>query len=162
MKGFTEALITDLQVHAPHVSAHVVMPGHIGTKIVANSLRHATVEPTAEVAEFMIAVDQMFEEQAPMTASRQLRSFSLACSAAAGASSWATTLTNSTVGFATTPMPPTTATTSSSHLIRLILAWPGAPCPLGVRQARDVELAYQRRERGAHGCGLQQDLARRI
>lgn len=69
VKGFTEALITDLQVHAPHVSAHVVMPGHIGTKIVANSLRHATVEPTAEVAEFMIAVDQMFEEQAPMTAS---------------------------------------------------------------------------------------------
>ena len=69
MKGFTEALITDLQVHAPHVSAHVVMPGHIGTKIVANSLRHAAVEPTAEVAEFMIAVDQMFEEQAPMTAS---------------------------------------------------------------------------------------------
>ena len=69
VKGFTEALITDLQVHAPHVSAHVVMPGHIGTKIVANSLRHAAVEPTAEVAEFMIAVDQMFEEQAPMTAS---------------------------------------------------------------------------------------------
>ena len=63
VKGFTEALITDLQVHAPHVSAHVVMPGHIGTKIVANSLRHAAVEPTAEVAEFMIAVDQMFEEQ---------------------------------------------------------------------------------------------------
>jgi NAD(P)-dependent dehydrogenase (short-subunit alcohol dehydrogenase family) len=37
VKGFTEALITDLQVHAPHVKCSVVMPGHIGTSIVANS-----------------------------------------------------------------------------------------------------------------------------
>src|SRR5208282_9668 len=28
---------TDLAVHAPHVKASVVMPGHIGTEIVANS-----------------------------------------------------------------------------------------------------------------------------
>ncbi len=39
VKGFTEALITDLQVHAPHIKCSVVMPGHIGTSIVANSRR---------------------------------------------------------------------------------------------------------------------------
>ena len=37
VKGFTEALITDLQVHAPHIKCSVVMPGHIGTSILANS-----------------------------------------------------------------------------------------------------------------------------
>ena len=39
VKGFTEALIEDLRVHAPHVRVAVVMPGHVGTDIVANSLR---------------------------------------------------------------------------------------------------------------------------
>ena len=39
VKGFTEALIEDLRVNAPHVRVAVVMPGHIGTDIVANSLR---------------------------------------------------------------------------------------------------------------------------
>ena len=37
VKGFTEALITDLAVNATHVKCSVVMPGHIGTDIVANS-----------------------------------------------------------------------------------------------------------------------------
>ena len=37
VKGFTEALITDLQLNAPHVSASVVMPGHVGTGIAGNS-----------------------------------------------------------------------------------------------------------------------------
>jgi NAD(P)-dependent dehydrogenase (short-subunit alcohol dehydrogenase family) len=37
VKGFTEALIVDLRLHAPHVQAHVVMPGHVGTSIVFNS-----------------------------------------------------------------------------------------------------------------------------
>jgi len=37
VKGFTEALITDLAVNAPHIKCSVVMPGHIGTEIVANS-----------------------------------------------------------------------------------------------------------------------------
>ena len=36
VKGFTEALITDLRIHAPHVKASVVMPGHIGTSIMLN------------------------------------------------------------------------------------------------------------------------------
>ncbi len=37
VKGFTEALITDLRINAPNVSCSVVMPGHIGTPIVENS-----------------------------------------------------------------------------------------------------------------------------
>src|SRR5262245_29836856 len=39
VKGFSEALIEDLRVNAPHVRVAVVMPGHIGTDIVANSMR---------------------------------------------------------------------------------------------------------------------------
>ena len=38
VKGFSEALMEDLAVHAPHVKASVVMPGHIGTRIVANTI----------------------------------------------------------------------------------------------------------------------------
>jgi NAD(P)-dependent dehydrogenase (short-subunit alcohol dehydrogenase family) len=37
IRGFTEALMTDLRVHAPHVRASLVMPGHIGTSIIINS-----------------------------------------------------------------------------------------------------------------------------
>jgi NAD(P)-dependent dehydrogenase (short-subunit alcohol dehydrogenase family) len=39
VRGFTEALVEDLRTHAPQVRAVVVMPGHVGTDIVANSLR---------------------------------------------------------------------------------------------------------------------------
>jgi NAD(P)-dependent dehydrogenase (short-subunit alcohol dehydrogenase family) len=39
VRGFTEALISDLRVNAPHVKCSVVMPGHIGTSIVSNSRR---------------------------------------------------------------------------------------------------------------------------
>ena len=37
VKGFTEALITDLRINAPHIKCSVVMPGHIGTSIPVNS-----------------------------------------------------------------------------------------------------------------------------
>ncbi|MDA1074549.1 MAG: SDR family NAD(P)-dependent oxidoreductase [Proteobacteria bacterium] len=37
VKGFTEALITDLRLNAPHVKCAVVMPGHIGTSIGLNT-----------------------------------------------------------------------------------------------------------------------------
>jgi NAD(P)-dependent dehydrogenase (short-subunit alcohol dehydrogenase family) len=37
VKGFSEALIADLRVNAPHIKVSVVMPGHIGTSIAANS-----------------------------------------------------------------------------------------------------------------------------
>ncbi|MGD8862230.1 MAG: SDR family oxidoreductase [Myxococcales bacterium] len=37
VKGLSEALVTDLRVHAPHVKVAVVMPGHVGTDIALNS-----------------------------------------------------------------------------------------------------------------------------
>ena len=37
VKGFTEALISDLRLNAPHIKCSVVMPGHIGTPIMSNS-----------------------------------------------------------------------------------------------------------------------------
>ena len=37
IKGFTEALISDFALNAPHLKASVVMPGHVGTSIVINS-----------------------------------------------------------------------------------------------------------------------------
>ncbi|KAI9003499.1 short-chain dehydrogenase [Hyaloraphidium curvatum] len=33
VRGLTEALVVDLRTNAPNVKAHLVMPGHIGTKI---------------------------------------------------------------------------------------------------------------------------------
>ena len=39
VKGFSEALIEDLRTNAPQVRVAVVMPGHVGTDIVANSMR---------------------------------------------------------------------------------------------------------------------------
>jgi len=37
VKGFSEALINDLRLSAPHVKVAVVMPGHIGTSIALNT-----------------------------------------------------------------------------------------------------------------------------
>src|SRR6202166_1952031 len=37
VKGFSEALINDLRLNAPHIKCSVVMPGHIGTSIVSNT-----------------------------------------------------------------------------------------------------------------------------
>src|ERR1700723_2070711 len=39
VRGFSEALIEDLRSNAPQVRVAVVMPGHVGTDIIANSLR---------------------------------------------------------------------------------------------------------------------------
>ena len=39
VKGFSEALIEDLRSNAPQVRVAVVLPGHVGTDIIANSLR---------------------------------------------------------------------------------------------------------------------------
>ena len=51
VKGFTEALITDFRLHAPHLRASVVMPGHIGTSIVINSGKVLGREPKELTAE---------------------------------------------------------------------------------------------------------------
>lgn len=68
VKGFSEALITDLRVNAPHVKVAVVMPGHIGTSIVATSMRHGANEFDMETAELMKQVSDMFRDSAPMSA----------------------------------------------------------------------------------------------
>jgi NAD(P)-dependent dehydrogenase (short-subunit alcohol dehydrogenase family) len=94
VKGFSEALLEDFRLHAPHVQVSVVMPGHIGTDIVINSQKvHARDEPGHDVAADMretmalrgIPTDQMsdddllnmmtmfgemFRDSAPMTAAQ--------------------------------------------------------------------------------------------
>ncbi len=42
VKGFSEALMEDFKVNAPHVKVSVVMPGHIGTDIMINSRKVLT------------------------------------------------------------------------------------------------------------------------
>jgi NAD(P)-dependent dehydrogenase (short-subunit alcohol dehydrogenase family) len=42
VRGFSEALMNDLRLNAPHIKCSVVMPGHIGTSIVSNSRRIQT------------------------------------------------------------------------------------------------------------------------
>ena len=68
VKGFTEALMEDLRVNAPHVRASVVMPGHIGTSIVANSVQFGARDLTDEERELAKVADQLFHEMAPTTA----------------------------------------------------------------------------------------------
>jgi NAD(P)-dependent dehydrogenase (short-subunit alcohol dehydrogenase family) len=46
VRGFTEALIEDLRTHAPQVRVAVVLPGSVGTDIVANTRRaHGMADP---------------------------------------------------------------------------------------------------------------------
>ena len=42
VKGFTEALVADFRMNAPHIKVSVVMPGHIGTSIRESSLKVQT------------------------------------------------------------------------------------------------------------------------
>ena len=51
VRGFTEALIEDLRTHAPQVRAAVVLPGHVGTDIVANSLRARGLPAPGQMSE---------------------------------------------------------------------------------------------------------------
>jgi NAD(P)-dependent dehydrogenase (short-subunit alcohol dehydrogenase family) len=56
VKGFSEALITDLRLNAPHVKVSVVMPGHIGTSIVINSMKYFGRDPKEMSAEQLAQV----------------------------------------------------------------------------------------------------------
>jgi NAD(P)-dependent dehydrogenase (short-subunit alcohol dehydrogenase family) len=51
VKGFSEAMIEDLRVNAPNVKVSVVMPGHIGTNIVANSRRYLQAPGADELSD---------------------------------------------------------------------------------------------------------------
>ena len=95
VKGFTEALITDLRLNAPHIKCSVVMPGHIGTSIRSNSRKihsgtESDVMDATEIAQARARIASMgtdvssmsdediqkmvaererrFREEAPMTA----------------------------------------------------------------------------------------------
>jgi NAD(P)-dependent dehydrogenase (short-subunit alcohol dehydrogenase family) len=75
VKGFSEALINDLRLNAPHVKVSVVMPGHVGTSIILNSPtvlgRPSAKEMTAEDLQPLrdrlgrqgVPVDQISDEQ---------------------------------------------------------------------------------------------------
>jgi NAD(P)-dependent dehydrogenase (short-subunit alcohol dehydrogenase family) len=60
VKGFTEALITDLSLNAPHIKCTVVMPGHIGTDISRNSRK---ILKGSETAIDIAAVRKLFARQ---------------------------------------------------------------------------------------------------
>lgn len=94
VKGFTEALITDLRLNAPHVTCSVVMPGHIGTAIAINTrsvlkegetglsaaelaatrarMKAQGVDPSAfsddQIAALVADMGRRFQDDAPMTA----------------------------------------------------------------------------------------------
>jgi NAD(P)-dependent dehydrogenase (short-subunit alcohol dehydrogenase family) len=88
VKGFTEALIEDFRINAPHVKVAVVMPGHIGTDIVLNSRELLGVNldearqqmarrglPTEglsddDVLNLMKMFGEMFRDNAPLTAAK--------------------------------------------------------------------------------------------
>jgi NAD(P)-dependent dehydrogenase (short-subunit alcohol dehydrogenase family) len=55
VKGFTEALITDLKINAPHIKCSVVMPGHIGTGITVNSRKIQAGNETEEIDAMQLA-----------------------------------------------------------------------------------------------------------
>ena len=95
VKGFTEALVNDFRLNAPHVKVSLVMPGHIGTSIVVNSGRILGRDPkemtdeqldesrerisrmglpldsvsNEQLRQFMIARGEEFRTNAPMSAS---------------------------------------------------------------------------------------------
>jgi NAD(P)-dependent dehydrogenase (short-subunit alcohol dehydrogenase family) len=63
VKGFSEALIEDLRINAPHVRVVLVMPGHVATGIVTNSLIAFGV-PEKDAME----AGQGFYDSAPLSA----------------------------------------------------------------------------------------------
>jgi NAD(P)-dependent dehydrogenase (short-subunit alcohol dehydrogenase family) len=71
VKGFTEALIEDLRANAPQVRVAVVMPGHVGTDIVANSLRARGLPEPEQMSEAQL------EELIPRAAQARLISAGL-------------------------------------------------------------------------------------
>jgi NAD(P)-dependent dehydrogenase (short-subunit alcohol dehydrogenase family) len=96
VKGFSEALINDFRVNAPHVSVSVVMPGHIGTAIARNSAKILGRDPKElpedrlvearermtrmglpvaglapeQIRQALIAAGDSFESDAPTTAAQ--------------------------------------------------------------------------------------------
>jgi NAD(P)-dependent dehydrogenase (short-subunit alcohol dehydrogenase family) len=70
VKGFSEALITDLKLTAPNIKVSVVMPGHIGTSIVANSRKVMTGRDEDALSEADMARARVRIAQAGMDVSQ--------------------------------------------------------------------------------------------
>ncbi len=67
IRGFTEALITDFRINAPHLRASVVMPGHIGTSIIINSGKaHGSDPETMDGAQLSTMRDQLVGRGIPV------------------------------------------------------------------------------------------------
>ena len=66
VKGFSEALIEDLRANAPQARVAVVMPGHVGTDIVANSIRARGLPEPEEMS------DAQLEELIPRDTQAEL------------------------------------------------------------------------------------------
>lgn len=87
VKGFTEALINDLRLNAPHIKCSVVMPGHIGTSIMSNSRKVQSGTDSDRLTEAEVALMRirlgmagmdtanMSDEQLQALAAEQARSF---------------------------------------------------------------------------------------
>ncbi len=63
VKGFSEALINDLRLNAPHVKVSVVMPGHIGTSIVINSGKLLGTDPKEMSDQELADAREVFESR---------------------------------------------------------------------------------------------------
>ena len=86
VKGFTEALINDFRLNAPHLRASVVMPGHIGTSIVINSSKafgrdpkelteQQLLEVRARMAKVGLDVDSASDEDLRQAMAQRAESF---------------------------------------------------------------------------------------
>jgi NAD(P)-dependent dehydrogenase (short-subunit alcohol dehydrogenase family) len=87
VKGFTEALINDLKLNAPHIKCSVVMPGHIGTSIMSNSRKVQSGTDSDRLSESEVALMRtrlgmagmdtanMSDEQLQAFAAEQARAF---------------------------------------------------------------------------------------
>jgi NAD(P)-dependent dehydrogenase (short-subunit alcohol dehydrogenase family) len=78
VRGFTEALIEDLRTNAPHVRVAVVLPGSVGTNIIANTRRaHGMAGPEdlsdeqAEEARGFLVTAKLVAQDAPLTEVRK-------------------------------------------------------------------------------------------
>lgn len=63
VKGFTEALMVDFRMNAPHLTAAVVMPGHIGTAIMRNSFEASGRDPKHLQDEFIDEIREDFSKR---------------------------------------------------------------------------------------------------
>jgi NAD(P)-dependent dehydrogenase (short-subunit alcohol dehydrogenase family) len=66
VRGFTEALIEDLRSNAPQVRVVLVMPGHVGTDIIGNTLRAHGHDPD----QMLIDISNDFRDKAPLSAAQ--------------------------------------------------------------------------------------------